>query len=486
MASGISQASLVGAAHLGKSQMSEILNGKIKKLPDWEVTIAVVRACLEYARTRGRHIPPDLRDEGDWRRRYADLEHDLDAQARSSPRREAPPGWLLATVTDPFALEVHRPVQPDSPQSDLPVLPAYLPREHDVELEQVVAAVAQGDSGIAVLVGGSSTGKTRACWEALRLLHDRAEPWRLWHPIDPSRPEAALRELPSIGPRTVVWLNEAQFYLGVAAGGLGERIAAGLREALRDPARGPVLVLATLWVEYWDALTAGPAAGNDPHAQARELLAGRDISVPSSFNNGQMQQLAGAADPRLARAAEAAEDGQVIQFLAGAPELMARYRNASSAAKALMDAAIDARRMGMGIVLPLAFLEQAAPGYLTDTDWDGLGEDWLEQALAYTAAPCKGIRGPLARIRSRPGRTAAPDRGPAYRLADYLEQHGRRVRRTEPLPGIAWQALAAFHLPEDAVRIAEAAEYRGWYRHAARLLHRAAGHGGPEAMTRMA
>ena len=72
-------------------------------------------------------------------------------------------------------------------------------------------------------------------------------PWRLWHPIDPSRPDAALRELPGIGPRTVVWLNEAQFYLDVADGGLGERVAAGLRELLRDPARAPVLVLATLW-----------------------------------------------------------------------------------------------------------------------------------------------------------------------------------------------------------------------------------------------
>ena len=98
-----------------------------------------------------------------------------------------------------------------------------------------------------MLVGGSSTGKTRACWEALQLLRDQDPGWRLWHPIDPSRPEAALRELPDIRPRTVVWLNEAQFYLDAAEAGLGERVAAGLRELLRDPARAPVLVLATLW-----------------------------------------------------------------------------------------------------------------------------------------------------------------------------------------------------------------------------------------------
>ena len=96
-----------------------------------------------------------------------------------------------------------------------------MPREHDTQLGAVVRAAAEGRSRTAVLVGGSSTGKTRACWEALQILRDRPEPWRLWHPIDPTRPDAALRELPGIGPRTVVWLNEAQFYLDVAEGGLG-------------------------------------------------------------------------------------------------------------------------------------------------------------------------------------------------------------------------------------------------------------------------
>ena len=189
----------------------------------------------------------------------------------SGSRREQVRGRPLGEVTDPFMLEVHRPVQPEDPDPGLPELPVYVPRGHDAELAGVVRAAAEGRSGIAVLVGGSSTGKTRACWEALRLLRDQKPGWRLWHPIDPSRPEAALRELPGIGPRTVVWLNEAQFYLGDADGGLGERVAAGLRELLRDPARAPVLVMATLWPQFWDSLTARPAAAADPHAQAREF-----------------------------------------------------------------------------------------------------------------------------------------------------------------------------------------------------------------------
>jgi hypothetical protein len=397
---------------------------------------------------------------------------------RAAGRAGDPPaGRLLAEVTDPFDLEVHRPVQADDPLPGLPELPTYVPREHDRELAELVRAAAEGASGIAMLVGGSSTGKTRACWEALGLLRKRPERWRLWHPINPSRPEAALRELPSIGPLTVVWLNEAQLYLDVAADELGEQVAAGLRELLRDPARAPVLVLATLWQEFWDRLTACSPTGEDPHAQARELLTGRDISVPATFTATQVQQLTKAGDPRLAQAAEAAEDRQVTQFLAGAPELMARYRNAPPAAAALITAAIDARRLGMGIALPLAFLEAAAPGYLTDADWDGLGEDWLEQALAYTAAPCRGIRGPLSRIRPRPSRTAAPFSGPVYRLADYLEQHGRHTRRRYFPPADFWAAVASFAAPHDLPALAEAARNRGLLRDAARLCKHAAAHG---------
>jgi hypothetical protein len=375
---------------------------------------------------------------------------------------------LLAEATNPFDLEVHRPVQADAPPPGLPALPAYVSREHDLRLAEVVRAAVEGTNGIAVLVGSASTGKTRACWEALRLLRGRPERWRLWHPIDPSRPEAALRELPSIGPWTVIWLNEAQLYLDVAADKLGERVAAGLRGLLRDPARAPVLVLVTLWPQFWDRLTGRPSADEDSHAQARELLTGWDISVPAAFSPAQLEQLAASRDPRLARAAEAAEDGQVIQFLAGAPELMARYRNAPSAAAALINAAIDARRLGMGVALSLPFLEAATPGYLTDTEWDALGEDWLEEALAFTAAPCKGVRGPLAPIRPRATRSAVPDPGPTYRLADYLDHQGRRARRQLP-PADFWKAAARFADSSDLPALARASETRGLLRDAALL-----------------
>ena len=398
----------------------------------------------------------------------------------------APKGWLLAEVSDPFALEVHRPVQTVHQQLGLPELPEYVPREHDGELGQVVVAAAGGKSGMAVLVGGSSTGKTRACWEALRLLRDRKPEWRLWHPIDPSRPEAALAGLPTIRPRTVVWLNEAQFYLDTPDG-LGERVAAGLRELLRDPARSPVLVLATLWPSFWDVLTNPLLGGGDSHAQARELLAGRDITVPTAFSPAQLHKLSEARDVRLAQAAAGARDAQVIQFLAGVPELLARYRNAPPAAAALIRAAMDARRLRMRPALPRAFLEAAAPGYLTDADWDQLPNDWLGQALAYTAAPCRGVRGPLTPIRPRPSRTTGhpSDTGPVYLLADYLDQQGRSARRNQIPPAVFWAAAGTYADPGDLTMLGDAAYNRGLCRAAAQLHKHATAHGDTAAAFRL-
>ena len=483
------------------STLSEWLNRK--SVPSQEKThvfLALTAVLQPRAKKRSGYEP---RSEGWWQQllRQARDERD-EARKAGRPRRPGDPkpgpagpaGWLLDEVRDPFALEVHRPVQLDEEQAGLEDLPPYLPREHDAALARMVTAAAQGRSQIAVLVGGSSTGKTRACWEALHPLRDQPGPWRLWHPIDPTRPAAALRDLPGIGPRTVVWLNEAQFYLEVAEGGLGEQVAAGLRELLRDPGRAPVLVLATLWPQFWDTLTARPAGGDDRYAQARDLLAGHDIAVPAALTPAQVRQLTGAEDPRLALAAAAAkDDGQAIQFLAGAPVLLARYRNAPPAAAALVDAAMDARRLGMGASLPQAFLEAAAPGYLTDAEWDALGEDWPEPALAYTALPCKGARGPLTRIRPRPvsprarargdqpaSMAAAP--GPLYRLADYLDQHGRTHRASQIPPAEFWSAAAAHAAPGDQAALGGAAHARGLYRDAAQLHKNAAASGNLRAV----
>jgi hypothetical protein len=67
---------------------------------------------------------------------------------------------------DPIALGVHPAIDADAAAAGLGALPAYLPRAHDEALAAIVAEVRGGASRMVVLVGGSSTGKIQALWEA--------------------------------------------------------------------------------------------------------------------------------------------------------------------------------------------------------------------------------------------------------------------------------------------------------------------------------
>ncbi|MCX5136462.1 hypothetical protein OOK06_30800 [Streptomyces sp. NBC_00340] len=390
-------------------------------------------------------------------------------------------------------LGVHRALDTGGACDRFGTLPTYVPREHDACLKTVIdAAKEDGRSGIAVLVGGSSTGKTRALWEAVGELPDG---WRLLHPLSPTAPEAALAALPDIAPKTVVWLNEAQIYLEPDP--LGEQVAAGLRELLHDSSRAPVLVLGTLWPGHWDTLTARTT--DDRHAGARELLGGHKIDVPDSFTTAELAALdtTANADPRLTQAGQHAKGAQVTQYLAGVPYLMARYDAARGATLALIHAAMDARRLGAGLHIPLDWLADAAPGYLDD-DYHTLDGDWLSKALAYVTTPCNGVPGILTpvttsgprnqRTRRRPAVSGTPadqpapsPQGPRYLLADYLDQHGRHHRASRIPPIDFWTAAAHHAHPTDLTTLGNAAWDRGLYRDAAQLHKLSATHGNPHA-----
>lgn len=202
---------------------------------------------------------------------------------------------------DPFALEVHRAIDARDLGMTLPELPDYVPRAHDARLREIVGEAKAGQRRLVTLVGGSSTGKTRACWEAIQGLRDAPEEWRVWHPYDPSRPSAAAEAINRVGPYTVVWLNEAQLYLNTADSGVGECVAAGLRTLLADPRRWPVLVMATLWPEHWATLTTQPRSDRPaPHPQARDLSMHTDIDVPESFTNTDLAGPPSGNPPNLA------------------------------------------------------------------------------------------------------------------------------------------------------------------------------------------
>lgn len=177
--------------------------------------------------------------------------------------------------------------------------------------------------------------------------------------------------------------------------------------------------------------------------------------------------------------------GRITQYLAGVPELEDRYRAALPAARAVIQVAMDARRLGHPLAIPHALLAHAAPGYLDGQDWDALAdvdEEWLEEALAYARKPCKGARGPLTRIHPRPADPAVSDGQPCFRLADYLEQLGRAERADCYPPPSLWEASAATVTDPELLRhLGHEARWRGRYQRAISLYSLAADRGDTDA-----
>ncbi|KDN16401.1 toll/interleukin-1 receptor domain-containing protein [Amycolatopsis rifamycinica] len=371
---------------------------------------------------------------------------------------------------DPFELDVHRAISMDVGDDALPALPRYVTRPHDRKLLENVRQAIAGTSGIAILVGSSSTGKTRACFEAAKQLPTG---WSVWHPISPTPPQALLDGLAEVPPRTVVWLDELQQYLLTAEPSLGEEVAARLRALLRDRCNAPVLVLGTIWPERMRTITSvDPAAELGSHTQAGQLVKDIQIAVPSSFDQAELAALGEAAqiDPRLRQALHT-QSREITQYLAGAPAMVERYQVAPAAAHAVIDVATDVRRLGYAGDVPWSFLELAAPGYLSDTEWQATSEDWLQEALGFALAPCRGAAGLLVLRRPKPGHNPAGE--PGYRLADYIA-HWAGDRRSFDVPPAAFWDGACAHLAADALMVlAGAAAARGRTRHATLLYERA-------------
>src|ERR1035441_469665 len=158
------------------------------------------------------------------------------------------PGWTRRCRPaggrwDPVELGVHQ-VIGGGP------MPAYVGRPHD-ELLRAVLDPAVPASRLVVVRGGSSTGKSRAAYQAVA--DRRLAGWQLDYPLDPGALAARL-EAP-IPARTVLWLGELRQY---ADAGGGAAVLGRLADLLQDTGH---LVITTMWPEQWNAYIAAARAG---------------------------------------------------------------------------------------------------------------------------------------------------------------------------------------------------------------------------------
>jgi hypothetical protein len=448
----------------------------------------IVVVCLAAAKRRGVPVAPAPKDVRGWRRLLADAKQARDARVALVGRLAEPrPGSVRPGMPirrwHPVALGVHRAIGGDA-------LPGYVRRKHDDLLREVIdPAVIR--SRVVVLRGGSSTGKTRAAYEAVL---DCLPDWLVDSPRTAAILAARLRD--GFAPRTVVWLDELSHFVTPDT-----QVLAELNDVLTRTSR--VVVIATLWPTQWGAYTRyepPPPGKTDSFLGLSPLLKwlpelskttrefdpalGGVIDVPDRFTAPDVLRAWRQRDRAVASAIVAAKaagsPGMVAQYLAGVPDLEEHYMGsgADPYGQAVITAAMDTARFGHHGPYPAALLRQAVVGYLDDSLRTVEQDRWWQPSLGYATRVLKGAVAPLMPVPPASGTGVE-----GYRLADYLDQLGSRMRQTLLGPISLWEALAAHtSQSEDLSSLAESAYYRGLYRYAAILWKKAILAGGINAV----
>jgi transcriptional regulator with XRE-family HTH domain len=415
-AAGFSLKQLSEHAGYSDTALNDLERGKGSRPPNEAMVIAYVEATARRLPQTGavrKELVNDLLG------RYRDLVSLLAAaEQHPASARSAP---LTVAGCRPEWVGVHA--------TDGPGAPPYIPRDHDEALrERLRDAAAAG--GFVVLVGESSSGKTRSLLTALQMMLPE---WNLVMPHDAN----AFREVATTGAGpTIIWLDDTPT----------ERFVSALRRSdvlgVLHRGSGPVVIVDALWPDRYAALTAIPRVdGDDPYRDAREVLAsaGAPFTIPAVFSPTERTRAAklAAADDRLARALADSQFG-VTQVLAGAPELVRRWEQADPYTGAVITAAIDLARLGIVPQFVPELLAAAGDVYLSDRHRGEAGVDWFAASLRAATTPGLGTVVPLHA-------SLGPDKNgsPAYVLADYLVQYGRRHRFFEVVPDRLWQVLLA-------------------------------------------
>lgn len=375
--------------------------------------------------------------------------------ARPSPRR------TLVAEADLLELGVHRAISASpewSPVDSDSVLPVYVPRDYDRKLREALDPE-NAANRLVVLVGNSTTGKTRSAAEMVRC---RMGDWELFAPSDTP---ALLQWIErSVRSQTLLWLNELRDFL---AGG-NALAAAALQRLLASEHR--IMAIGTLWPDDWQGYADPEKSPPAVHSLLHRALR---VDVPPELSAAEWHRAS--EQHTLGFAVKAcAKTRRLAQFLAATPDLLRRYADADPYSRAVLTAAMDARRLGYSAPLSSPLLERGAIGYLTDQHRADPPDDWYTRTLLYTTAQVKGAVAPLTPLRTVPGI------GPAdsFQLADSLEEYSRFTRSQAVVPREVWDALVTTAAdPDDLERLGLAAQTRCYYRYVHLFCGPAAAHG---------
>ncbi len=305
----------------------------------------------------------------------------------------------------------------------------YIPRRKDAELASELLS-----GRLVILVGPSKVGKSRTAFEAIRV-HDDWKNAKLAAP----QPEF-MRDLgqhPGLSP---------------PAGSLTQALIAQL---VNRPGR--TLLLGTLRVEQRELLL-GPE-----QELTRELRMVLDnaitIDLRSTREDPEEQVVAVATYPELSANGEG-----LPEVLAGAPELLRRYRN-SDAADPLMHAVIQAciDWMRCGIIRPIPERDlvdiATAMAQLSRPDLDAT-QNGIEKAILRARKAIAG-KGRISLVKTH----HLPDGSRGYEAFEYLMaiDDGQASEQLRPISDMTWRRILGRANDQDSILIGIAAVLR-WQR----------------------
>jgi tetratricopeptide (TPR) repeat protein len=325
--------------------------------------------------------------------------------------------------------------------------PLYVRRDVDEELDKALE-----DGGVVLLVGDAHAGKSRTAFEAMhRVCKDRLL-------FVPKRQESP-RVLADAGftfPRTVVWLDDLDGYLGVS------QIDKALDDLVCQFADS--VVLATMRSgEY--AQHVGESPSRNPGAQHgsgnatpglfrsnSRLLGDKATIIPMSPHWSQDERRRArdrAKDPRIAEALDQSGTFRLVEYMTSGPQLWKKWRDAllgvQPVGAAIVAAAVDCRRIGHFRPVPVDLLQRLYEGYLEDPEGariPGAFEDGLAWARRDYAL--------IKPIDDGAG-------GQSYVASDYLVDAVQRNPDAYPVPEATWRLVVECLEPDEAWDVGAAA-----------------------------
>ncbi|MEU2790888.1 trypsin-like peptidase domain-containing protein [Streptomyces sp. NPDC007100] len=342
--------------------------------------------------------------------------------------------WQPVREADPVAFGIHR--APEAPGHSHVV--EYVSRAVDGQLDGHLDALADS-GGMLLLTGDSAAGKTRALFESMR----RKLAGRLVCKPDPDAELSAL--LSRTGDAAgIVWLDDLHDYL--RSDGLTLPLLDGLVSRR-------MLVLATLRTEFYEHYTGekdapSPTRGTDPRlpsSPGRILRRARHLTLERLWTDGERRNASRSADPRLTEALRSDRAYGVAEYLAAGPQVLKTWRSASRVkgnprGAALVAAAIDLVRTGVGSALPPDAVERLHEHHLDRAGGPALRPEGLDEAWDWAGRIVLGVTSPLV-----------PGRGGTWKPCDYLVSDVARRARPADLPAEVW--AEALRIVDDARRV---------------------------------